>query len=193
MKFPYGIFKDTRGFLNGTSDNLITLAIIGILVAIAIPSFFSYKKKAIVKEAIQHFENIDTAITNYVKLHVQSITEKEKDLRLKRIVKILNNISEYQNSDKLASQLVKEMEKDSSYWKYDVEAGLSEERTTRNIAFCIMAKEKEEDARYILYSSRPTNNTGWDQNVNKVNFDDNELPVQGGYCSPDGSFNPDFK
>jgi type II secretory pathway pseudopilin PulG len=193
MKFPYGIFKDTRGFLNGTSDNLITLAIIGILVAIAIPSFFSYKKKAIVKEAIQHFENIDTAITNYVKLHVQSITEKEKDLRLKRIVKILNNISEYQNSDKLASQLVKEMEKDSSYWKYDVEAGLSEERTTRKIAFCIMSKEKEEDARYILYSSRPTNNTGWDQNVNKVNFDDNELPVQGGYCSPDGSFNPDFK
>jgi len=28
---------------------------------------------------------------------------------------------------------------------------------------------------------------------NKVNFSDNELPVQGGYCNPDGSFNPDFK
>lgn len=193
MKRLYRIIKDTRGFTSHHHDNLIVLAIIGILVAIAIPKYFSYKNRAKVKETIQHFEKIETAVTIYTKSQVQSIAEEGKALHLKSIVDKINKNADVKENGQQILQLLKEIEKESDHWKYNIEAGLAGEGIDRNIEFCIIAKEKEEDTRYILYSSRPTDETGWDQHVNKVNFKDDDLPVQGGYCNPDGSFNPNFK
>lgn len=196
MKGLYRIIKDTRGFSTHHSDNLFALALIGILVAIAIPNYLSYKKKAEVKEAIQHFERVKTAITSYAKSQIQSIGEKEKELRLKDIVDKINKNADVKEKDQQIVQLLKEITTASDHWKYYIEAGLAGENTGRNIEFCVIAKEKDEkekDARYILYSSKSTDKTGWEQHVNKVSFKDDELPVQGGYCNPDGSFNPNFR
>lgn len=191
MKGPYRIIKDKRGFTTHHSDNLFTLAIIGIIVAIAIPNYFSYKKRAEVKEARQHFERIKTAITSYTKSQIQSIDVEEKGFHLKSVVDKINKKADVKEKDQQISQLLKEIKKASDHWRYYIEAGIAGEGIDRSIEFCIMAKEK--DTRYILYSSRPTNETGWDQHVNKVNFKDDELPIQGGYCNPDGSFNPKFR
>lgn len=196
MKGLYRIIKDKRGFTTHHSDNLFALAIIVIIVAIAIPNYFSYKKRAEVKEAIQHFERIKTAITSYAKSQIQSIDEEEKAFRFKSVVDKINKNADVKEKDQQISQLLKEIKKASDHWKYYIEAGLAGEGIDRNIEFCVIAKEKDEkdkDARYILYSSRPTNETGWDQHVSSINFEDNELPVQGGYCNPDGSFNPNFR
>ena len=196
MKDMYRIIKDKRGFTNGRSDFFLPIVIIGVLVAIAIPNFISYRKDAKVEVAIQHFAKIGTAVTSYTKSIDRSIGENEKALRLKDIIDKINKNSDVEEKDQQTSQLLQEINKELDFWKYNIEAGLAGKGIDRNIEFCIIAKEKDEkekEARYILYSSRPTNETGWDQHVNKVNFKDDELPVQGGYCNPDGSFNSNFR
>jgi type IV pilus assembly protein PilA len=44
---------------------MIVVAIIGILAAIAIPNFISFKKKAIISSAIANLETLRSALTQY--------------------------------------------------------------------------------------------------------------------------------
>ena len=59
---------------------LIAIAILGILAAIAIPNYISYREKSKISEAISEMKNIEKAIINYMLENDQELPDSLEDI-----------------------------------------------------------------------------------------------------------------